>query len=925
MSRFLPIKALIFAGLLLAGLGAMASPVKAEPEARGPVSIFYLGRDPAVRLRVFMDQDFKAVDSPEAAQVIVIHNESPAPELRSRIINSVREGKGLLLMLGPEIKADFLSELYGGTVELEPRNTPLAASFYRSTPGFWKGLWNFIRGRKPESDVHWSQAGHLDWSSLPSLAERSAPRSAAPLGKILLLGEKEKEGVLFEGSVGKGRVYLLTAWISVDPNAALARTENKNYQLLVWPFFNYLVYGVVMEAAGRAPLDFSRWPGSPVLRPRERNIIGIFLAGLIAANLIVFFLVVRYSRRHQTPLAGFSRAVYTHDTFDLKSSRQENHWQDAGFYRPLSGFLINLIMTIPSNAIAIPLGLWVMNHILIFPMNLGIDNLVWGVVAVLFFVFDLGLSDAAIKFYSEYRVKDPEKAVQFFQFLNWWQILSGLGQVLLITLVAFYFLPRTYWAYLAVVFICYSSIQWPGFTGSFFKMIFQAFQRFDYLYYIIFINFVVQSFLYVLVMYTWRKWGLDHPRFGEAFALFFGVFTFFLSLQTTLFIFGYLFYRRLGYPLRVMFMFHVKWEVAKEAVLYGYKLTIRKIIDKLDTFLWAAILSLILSNYLEISGIIGMALAAMGYFSLLDSLHESIFPSLAEAYSQGKMKLARHYIVQSIHWGFFGSVMICFVLVIIVGPLASLLNPQWQKVGAILPLIFLSSTLHFFAQMPDSVFKASGRTEFIPLVGVILLVVKVLFLFLLVPSLQVFGPPVVLIIVNLTDVAISWLLIRKYVLRLSINPFRMALPHLLAGIIITLPLLGIKALLLPHGTVGVTALIVMSIIMIVPYILLTALLGGWNEVNVDEFERAALANRLVKSLWYNAVRIIQFGRRHRRRREYPPEDAAELQAEVDQIVVARIPRDMRDMATQTLSTMGGWRKSLTMKPLTIQKADDLTE
>jgi len=64
----------------------------------------------------------------------------------------------------------------------------------------------------------------------------------------------------------------------------------------------------------------------------------------------------------------------------------------------------------------------------------------WGRVAALFPLvwsfFDMGTSVAHMKYFSEYRVKDPRKAIKYAQFYVWWQALTGAVQVVLVVTFA---------------------------------------------------------------------------------------------------------------------------------------------------------------------------------------------------------------------------------------------------------------------------------------------------------------------------------------------------------------------------------------------------------------------------------------------------------------------------------------------------------
>lgn len=184
------------------------------------IPVYLIGKDEALRERIFLTPDIQAAANIDRARVIVIHNITPPESERDGLIEQVREGKGLIILMGPEVEASFLGELYGGTVELETRDNALTVKFCRPAPGFWQELYNRIRGKEAEIKIHWSQAGKVDWSSLPRVYDRMAPVKSPSLGALLALDDTSAEGVLYEGRVGKGRATSLrpgSMWTPTHP------------------------------------------------------------------------------------------------------------------------------------------------------------------------------------------------------------------------------------------------------------------------------------------------------------------------------------------------------------------------------------------------------------------------------------------------------------------------------------------------------------------------------------------------------------------------------------------------------------------------------------------------------------------------------------------------------------------------------------
>ena len=221
----------------------------------------------------------------------------------------------------------------------------------------------------------------------------------------------------FFGSIDLERIFSTGFWASEE-----------NPQIQDWAYFNYLIYHLATRVGGETPQSFADYPASPVPHTNERNILwGLMGLALITA-FTAFFLVRRYSLKHPEEL---DKIVSDHKQFEAREEAQA--WEQVGFHRPLSGFLVSLSIGL---LLFIPLiiyqNLILPTYILPSAQALGI----WGRVTQFFnlawLFFDMGTSIAFIKYLSEYRVKDPKKGIQYGQVFVWWQALSGAIQVTLV-------------------------------------------------------------------------------------------------------------------------------------------------------------------------------------------------------------------------------------------------------------------------------------------------------------------------------------------------------------------------------------------------------------------------------------------------------------------------------------------------------------
>ncbi|HEX9028328.1 MAG TPA: hypothetical protein VF823_04065, partial [Anaerolineales bacterium] len=354
---------------------------------------------------------FVLVSDPAQAQVLVL--DGTAPDLPS-LLASVQAGAGLVLVLGPGLPRESVQALLGlPELTLTPRQDSLS-----------------LTGVKDNPDPLLQQ---IIWNSAPQIRERLAisrnGQSAVPGLEPLVTGFEDGSTIL--GVARQGRAFVLGASL-----------DGVNPQLQEWAYFNYLIYHLTMRAAAQTPLSFADYPASPVPHSAERNLMFGLMVALLATALAAFVWVRRYRLAHPEAL---DELVANRAEFDARQAH--TGWETVGFHRPLGGFMLALMLGL---VLFVPLIIYqnLILPVFILPSAQALG--IWGRVVQFFnflwLFFDMGTSAAFIKFFSQHRVHDPRRAIQYGQVFVWWQALSGAVQVAAIIALAGTFLPRSVYA-----------------------------------------------------------------------------------------------------------------------------------------------------------------------------------------------------------------------------------------------------------------------------------------------------------------------------------------------------------------------------------------------------------------------------------------------------------------------------------------------
>lgn len=658
--------------ILIAGSFSTAS---ANTDSQPVIPVYYAGNPGVVTTAISLYHGFELVDDPQQAKVLVLNGVIPEPQ---NLAKQVRAGTGLILILGPDISNSDIDTLLNTSVESEAREDPL--SLVDSAASADPVLRDVI------------------WNSAPQVRGRLDLKFSSPLLKPIVEGYEDGSLILGSALIGKGHAYLFTPFLN-----------GANPQLQDWAYFNYFIYHLIVQAAGgpgEAPLSFADYPASPVPHASERTILILMLSGILILAVLIFRIVRRYSLAHPELLDAL---VASRDEFETRQASTD--WDEIGFHRPLGGFMLafmlGLVLFIP---LIIYQNLILPVYILPSAQALGIWGRVTQFFNFLWLFLDMGTSAAFIKFFAQYRVHDPRKAIQYGQVFVWWQALSGAVQVAVVTMLAGTLLPRSVYALYTWSIIVHTMIQIPGFYQVM-RHALMGWQRFDYAQILDLGLYLIFPILaQPLVVSLMVAWGKTHPAFGQAMGGLIGLGLAAYVIEALTFLLGLWLYRRLGYNLRLLFLAHFDWGTVKSAFRFG-------VYEMLGSVAWAvgqAMEILItqnrLVNYTEVWGNWGLAQNFVFAFNALQTLFNNTMPSISESISHARQALSQYYAAISYKWGgiisaFIGSVLLAVADRFILG--AS--GPEFVRAATYAVPLIIWGAIQYPSWVGDNVQLGSNR------------------------------------------------------------------------------------------------------------------------------------------------------------------------------------------------------------------------
>ena len=778
--------------------------------ASSGISVYYYGDPDSTVLQSLELADFILVDDPNQADVILLNGYIPDPDLIASLKN---DAVGLVLIMGENVQQEAVETVLGIPITLEFQDYPVS-----------------LLEIKTDDPL----TTEIIWNGAPQVRDRFSTKS--PLSSI--------QPIVTTYETGEWILWQVKHNFFVS-NLILESTEI-NPQIQEWAYYNYLIYHLIEHAAGETPLSFADYPGSPVPHSPDRNALFTVLGLMITTTFGIFVWVRRYSIKHPEALEHI-----TVKPPNVGAKEETNEWEEVGFHRALSGFLvaltIGLVLFIP---LIIYQNLILPVYILPSAQALGI----WGRVVQFFsfawLFFDMGTSVAFIKYLSEYRVDDPKKGIQYGQVFIWWQALSGAVQVALVVAIASTLAPKSAYALYAWSVIIHAFIQVPGFFQVM-RHALNGFQRQDYARYLdmglsLVFPMIVQP-IFVGLAYAWGK---AHPQFGGAMGGLLGLGIAAYAAELLTFILGFWLYRKVGYNPKILFMAHFDWEVVKTSFKFG-------VFEMLGSMAWAMgqaseiwITQARLINYAEIWGNWGLAQNFVFAFNVTQTLNDGAMPAISEAISHGKKVLSQYYSVMLYKWNgmvsfFLGAVLLAVADRFILG--AS--GPDFVRAARYVVPLTIWGTFQYPSWVGDNVQLGSNRPNIKSVMIFSEQLIRVILALVLVARFQINGLIIAYFIGLFAKGIAAYFVNNKYCYPQRFFTWQSIIAPLITACIHYSLLRWITGFIWHGDEISSIVIFLIGILPSFPvYMFIYGLCGGWDIDTLEELQNAVALTGFAKPL-----------------------------------------------------------------------------
>lgn len=718
-------------------------------------------------------------------------------------------------------------------------------------------------------------SSNIAWNSAPDLKQKnmtylelsnlddSVKRIIDVYNSSLSALDRQQNRIPFIAKRSKvnGSLMLFTGWLQRESD----NLENSaNIEFTIWPYFNYLLYSMAMNNLGQEVETYDAWSFSPVPHFTEQIILLLIVVVLACLAGALFITVKRRTGGkidQETVEALKKRAeeeikeeITEREELEKKLEERgredlKDDWEVIGIHRQLGGFLftffIGLLLVVPQLLLTSYILPLLLDYT--YAQASGWYNYAYNLFQIAWLLFDLGTSFALAKYFSEYRVHNPEKAIHYIQIFVWWQLFTGLAQITIFAFLGAIVFPLTDLAHMTWIFVMFSLVQYPGFFLVF-MYTFQGLQRAD----LHLLTYVSWEIFWLLIgqaifCYLGRLWGAANPVFGEALGAGVGYalaryfdywMTFFFSL--------YLF-KKQGYSASTCFRIDFTKEEFKESITYGSKLSFGQAFVQVGWFIQILLTSAFIANYSQELGYYQLAWTVGMMIQVIVLYGQSLLGAYSEAYSHDKENLTKLYIYEGFRWGNYFGYFLISVLYAVGG--IFLVGAAGPDIGGpaseYLPLILLFHGFGIYSWLVDAVFQGTGKTGYAAAVWILEQTIRALIMWILV---SIFADMRLVIIAYwpavLSKDIVAWIIVRYRISDFKLYPFKTFITPFIAAVInfLVLGFFGNLVFSIDLGDKIINTALIFLVgvfIFIFFYAFVEGLLGGYDDNTLEEFEKAS--------------------------------------------------------------------------------------
>jgi O-antigen/teichoic acid export membrane protein len=814
--------------------------------------------DPVINLTIKTSIEFSALSfSTTDYKGVIIEDIAFSSTDRAKIRTYFQNGGGIFILMGPNLHKEpsLLLEL------------GLLTSTELGLPG--EGDTGVLIENNELSDAI---VANIEWNSSPEAQDFSIilPESDVSILVNAQFANKTKVPILLEKENAAGSNSILLTSLYLLPGYSK--------QIFVWFYFNYFIFSALHEIIGESIPTYSDWPYSPVPHAPQRWLIGILEATFIFLAVFFFTRAYKKSKRQSQEeyLKEFAEKMRLEEEKRKAKEKEEEvkkspekellaSWEQVGTHRQLSGFLFGFfagfLLLIPQIVLT---GFVFPRYIMPYPAIAGMYDWAKNFFQALWVAFDLGTSVALAKYFAQYRIDDPKRAIRYVQIFIWWQMITGCIQTSLVAFLGSFLFPQTYLAHMSYLFIFNSLIQFPGWMMVL-VFVFQGMQRTDYQ--------LIGNILQTAVFDLCAKYGFillfravfsQMPQYGDAFGAMLGYslgqwMGEFLTFLVTLKLF-----KKLGFHQSTLFRVDFTKVELMEVVNYGYKYVIGAILVPIVHMIQAILLSLWIYNYNSEWGYFSMIYTLTQINALVNLYSQGLMSGISEAHSQKAQNLLRLNLIQGFKISNYMSFFLISALAVVAGPfVVGAMGPDWQGAVIYVPFLLFRTIFEPATWLGDKVFQGTGYTKEMSISWFIEQGSRLFFLIVLMIPFQMIGLLMAWIISLMLKVLYQWIVIQRKVIRFQWYFWKTFGASGVAAIINAILMYGFTKLIFRNDALTAILLFVSAFFIFLPiYSFLTGWLGGWDPNTLREFDKASGMVTGVRIFARELYRAAELGAKH---------------------------------------------------------------
>ncbi|MBD3354200.1 MAG: hypothetical protein GF364_22145, partial [Candidatus Lokiarchaeota archaeon] len=546
----------------------------------------------------------------------------------------------------------------------------------------------------------------------------------------------------------------------------------------------------------------------------------------------------------------------------IEAMLEYDPWEEIGFMRPLGGAFYSLIFMLFTAILSLVLVSAVFKYLFPYPEIQGYNSIAGGFFAIVYTMFDFGTAFGIKRFIAEYRVKNPEKMLEYVRFYIWYQMFTGIIQVLIISVfVLSYVRYATNVAYLSWIFLIICQKQWPGMLGTF-GSILGGLQKYNKARILSFITSdIFQNVTNIIFLLVGRWWGANNPEIGDLFG---GVIGYAIGSYIDDFfamaLAGWYFNKEMK-PFGITFWdawrLDIGKDVIKQCLWFGLQTSIVPIVNTATGTAMLLMYYEAIPQYTAYKAIYGIAAGLAGAINVGDF---ELTPSLAESYMNGKKHLSQFYVKNSLKWnGFFMMLMVTVISTLVPTLLPAILElpglENYQSAVIFIPFLLIHNMFRPYIDILNPILVGTLHIGFYTFLRLLEEVFQVFFVWLFCFGLKLpeLGPIGIAIILGwehffprLIKMILGFIYTQKKIFKIEINWMStLILPAISASPIILFSLFWKYVVFSPMldlfgaiATTIITLLIVLFIFVPFVFLPLTGILGCWDDFQLKTFKKA---------------------------------------------------------------------------------------